>query len=519
MKFYSERLDKADRYLLAAVSMFARPAKPEEVLTVVEHEAFGSALAGWTPAKVRDAVRSRLAGLASWHGDGTISAHPLVHDAFRPLALDAAGVVAEVTLGGLPGGAVDSRDDALRVVEVIELLLHAGQWRAADDLHMSRCGGGDIWRHLPAAELGQRASRAFAGTPDRQAACTNHLGEESTAAYLNDIGLHLSNAGDPAMAPEYLRAGVRLIRKAGGTVPTSKYLGNMAWSFMLCGETSQAREAAAEALTFAEKAESPERARRVTISQGYLGWIADMAGDISEAEQRFAYADLLGSAGGQDGPYPFISAFLADYLARTGRPSVAEGLMQRLAIECQRKAWNANAARCDRILGRLALAVGDPMTAGKYLTAAVTVFRDGDYLSEVAYTLPDLAENAMLSGNLDKAQSHADEAISILAGPRGLAPAHSAALAVRARIHASRAAAGGDRELLYQGRDDAKAALRIATVLHQLPWRELDAMRAHARLDEVEGCDGGWAAKADALHRQLVPPELALHPLGTSDHI
>ena len=53
-----------------------------------------------------------------------------------------------------------SRADALVVVEAIELLLDAGQWQAANDLYDSRTGRdqiGEVWRHLPAARLGQRA--------------------------------------------------------------------------------------------------------------------------------------------------------------------------------------------------------------------------------------------------------------------------------------------------------------------------------------------------------------------------
>jgi hypothetical protein len=46
-------------------------------------------------------------------------------------------------------------------------------------------------------------------------------------------------------------------------------------------------------------------------------------------------------------------------------------------------------------------------------------------------------------------------------------------------------------------------------------WSELDALRAHALLDQAEGIDRGWAAKADARHAQLVPPGLDPDPLAT----
>jgi hypothetical protein len=67
--FYADRLAEADRYLLAAVSLFARPVDAGAVLAVAGHEAFGSWLAGWTPAMVQAAVR---AGWPGWR-PGTLT--------------------------------------------------------------------------------------------------------------------------------------------------------------------------------------------------------------------------------------------------------------------------------------------------------------------------------------------------------------------------------------------------------------------------------------------------------------
>ena len=144
-------------------------------------------------------------------------------------------------------------------------------------------------------------------------------------------------------------------------------------------------------------------------------------------------------------------------------------------------------------------------------------FRDGDYLTELAVTLADLAEHARASGDLDAADRYATEAITI-AAPRGLVPAQAAALAARARIRAAQATAAADPDLLLQGRDAADAALRLAT-RHQLAWHELDALRAHAALDHAEGTDHGWAAKASALHARLVPPGLDPDPLATVERL
>jgi hypothetical protein len=70
-------------------------------------------------------------------------------------------------------------------------------------------------------------------------------------------------------------------------------------------------------------------------------------------------------------------------------------------------------------------------------------------------------------------------------------------------------------DALPQGRDDADAARRLA-IRHHLPWHELDALTAHATLDEAEGTNRGWATQADRLHAELVPPGLDPDPLATA---
>ena len=202
---------------------------------------------------------------------------------------------------------------------------------------------------------------------------------------------------------------------------------------------------------------------------------------------------------------------------RSGGEGPAWALTERNVEICRENGWNENLARCDRVLGRLALTAGDTAAAGEHLAAAAGCFRDGDYLTELTTTLADLAGHAQASGDLDAADRHATEALTI-AAPRGLVPAQAAALAARARIRAAQAAAEGDPDLLDQGRDAADAALRLAT-RHQLAWQELDALRAHAALNQAEGADRNWAAKARVLHARLVPPGLDPDPLATVERL
>ncbi len=516
LEFYAARLAEPDRYLLAAVSLFARPVDAGAVLAVAAHEVFGARLAGWTPEMVQAAVRARLGGLASWHPDGTISAHPLVRDTFRALVMDAAGTAAETVLAGLPAGTVASRADALRVVEVIELLLDAGQWQPANDMHTNRCDAGQVWMNLPAARLGQRAATAFVATPDRRAACTTHLTPNDLGFYLNEVGLFALYAGDLATAREYLSQAVRHDRDAGDMSSLAFDLRNLADCFGELGQVGPARDAAAESLTCAESAGARESIRD---SRAYVGWLAGLAGDAAQAEQQFTAADQIEVADHPEGAHlhSLRGTQWAEWLARTGRTGPAQALTSRNAYISRHNGWNDDLARCDRMLGRLALAAGDTAAAGEHLAAAAAGFRDGDLLTELAVTLADLADHARAVGDLEAAGRHAAEAITI-AAPRGLVPAQCAALVARARIRAAQATATASPDLIYQGRDAADSTLRLA-VRHNLAWHELDALRAHAALDHAEGIDRGWAAQASARHARLVPAGLDPDPLATVERL
>jgi tetratricopeptide (TPR) repeat protein len=516
LEFYAARLAEPDRYLLAAVSLFTRPVSAQAVLAVTAHEVFGTLLADWTPAMVQAAVRGRLAGLASWHPDGTISAHPLVRDTFRPLVMDAAQTAAETALAGMPDGTVTSRADALRVVEVIELLLDAAQWQPANDMYQARCDNGRVWKHLPAARLGQRAATAFVATPGRRDTCATRLTPSRMGFYLNDVGLWAKNAGDVATARDYLGLAVGQARDDKNPAGLAARLQNLAECLGQVGQTGPAQAAAAESLTCADSAGDQ---RSIRNAHAFLGWLAGLTGDVAEAERQFASADQIEITDdlGGDHLYSGRGARWADWLVRTGRSGPARTLTGRNAAISRRNGWNEDLARCDRILGRLALAAGDTATAGEHLTRAAAVFRDGDYLTELADTLTGLAEHARVAGDLAAAERHAAEAITI-ASPRGLVLAHCAALAARARIRATQAAAAPGPDPLHQGRDAADSALRLAT-RHQLAWHELDALHAHTLLDHAEHTDHGWAAQADTLHARLVPPGLDPDPLATIERL
>ncbi len=500
MKFYAGMLSEPDRNLIAAVSLFARPVTADAIASLAHHEPFEKHFADWTAGTVTEAVRNRLSGLITQHADGTLSAHPLVASYFRPLASGSAQIAGEIALTGLPSALVTSRAAALRVAEVIELLLDAGQWSAADHIYSHRIDDGVAWATLPAPRLGQRTAGAFVATAKRRGACRAELGPRRQAFYLAELGLYATEAGDLATGKEYLPAAVAGLRAHGDIGEVSNSLGHLAFCLGLLGEIGAARDAAQEGADLACCE------MHTCFALSYLGWLASLRGDSIEADRQFRAADEIqvDSDPDRDHLYGPRGIHWADWLTRIGDTGLAWSLTDRNRDICLSHNWDRDAAGCERMLGHILLAEGLAGEAGPWLEQAVDSFRASDSLCDLADGLTDLAEYARQNGDLDAAVRHADEARDI-AAPRGMVAARSAALAVRAMIYADRAAATSDGDELARGRDAADAALRLAEK-YGLGWHQHDALRGHARLDQQEGVAHGWAERAKDLHARLVPP-------------
>jgi tetratricopeptide (TPR) repeat protein len=511
LRFYAEQLPEPDRYLIAAISLFTRPVPVATVLIVARHEAFGGWLDGWTPAQVEAAAQDRLTGLVSMQPGNMLSAHPLVRDSFRRFVIGAAQAAVDITLSGLPDRPVTNRADAERLVEAIELLLEAEDWQAADNLYSRRTDSGEVWKHLPAARLGQRASIAFVADPARREACSQHLGRSRMASYLSRAGLCAMNAGDLPAAQEFFQQGIHSNRDAGDAANLSQDLQNLTECLGHLGKVDQASETSVEALAEALKLSDPWLIFR---ARSFNAWATALHGDTIAAGKQFSIADREHFTDKRTSHHlcSLWGVMWGEFLTATGRSGPAYMLTNRNRTTARQNHWNVDVALCDRLLGRISLISGDVNTASHKFASSTDSLRDGDYLVELATTLADLAECAGIAGELDAAENYIEEAL-LIAAPRGLVPAQSAALATRARIFANRATATGSRDLT-RGRDAADAALRLAQ-RHHLLWNELAALRAHAYIDEVEGDTRGWAARTETLYKQLVPPKLDPNPLVT----
>ncbi len=256
-----------------------------------------------------------------------------------------------------------SRADALRVTEAIELLIDAGQWQPADNLYTSRCDNGQVWLNLPAARLGQRTATAFVATPARRDACATHLNPGRLGFYLNEVGLFAMNAGDLTTARDYLTLAVRHARDTGD-------MRNLAIGLLEPGRVLGPSGACRPGPGGRRRSPHLREPRPMTgtmsvTSHAYLGWLAGLAGDTTAAEDHFTTADQIRLT---DDPTATTCTRCPGVCGRSGWPGPgglgpAQDLTRRNADISRAHGWNADLARCDQILGGLALATGDTVTA------------------------------------------------------------------------------------------------------------------------------------------------------------
>lgn len=315
-------------------------------------------------------------------------------------------------------------------------------------------------------------------------------------------------AGDLATGNEYLTASAEHDRRYGDDRNLSIALQNWSDCLAWTGDADRARHAASEALTAARTTDDRSSPKN---SYASLGCALHLAGQTRLADEAFLAADRMEYAGNPNHRHlhSLRGVWWAQLLLDTGRVGVARRLTEANHDISAGYGWNEDVARCQRLLARCDLADSAPSAAAPRLHAALATSRDGDYVLELAATLAVFAEQQRRSGHLDAAEQACKEAIA-LAAPRGLVPTHAAALAARARIRADR----HTPDELTRARDDADHAHRLATIRH-LPWQQLDALDAHAHIDQATGTDGRWAAQADRLREHLIPDDLDTDPLTT----
>jgi len=517
LQYYSSCLSEADRRLVGLVSLFQRPMPADAILTLGQHQKSGSPLDGWTAEDIVLAARGRLSGLLACNSENVVSAHPLVRQSFRPLALtaDAAQLATDIVLADIPpSGPVTTRDDALKVVEMLELLVDADMWDAARDLYQSRTDNGRIWHGLPASALGQRCAAAFVATSERSSKCLSNLGGKITGHFLNGVGIHSYLLGDATSARSFLELAIAQFEKTNDHINVATARTNLSTVARLMGDGAAALTETKNAIKAAMRIwDVPVQTRRLKFAHYQCAAAMAAVGRVHDADEKFLYASSGGHRNPTDDEYGEIE--WAWMLLTTGRVAAGLALASERRSVATRAGWGVQVAQCDWLLGIAARLNGDYAAAGAHLRSASSVFLDGDSHMYRARSLLDLARLARDEVRPQEAELICGQVINF-AGQRGFVPLQAAALALRAQARGDMARLDSNWQVFNRARDDADHALRLATRTKHLPWEELAALDAHVLLDEIRDSGKSWRRLARGLRARLLPEDLPEDPRLTS---
>ena len=242
--------------ILGIVSLFRAPIADETVLRLVRG-VFGEALpddATLTTELRRLQSRGILTREPIEGGQGS-ACHPILRDHFRAVLLGTGADTARRAADLLTGQPSEGRPRSVKEIEpvllAIELLLDAGDFKAADALYRNRLENGNVFQWIPALAEGLGCALGFVRDERRRERCEQQLSRRRLSFYLNDVGFFASFTGHHELALRYYGEANDIARELQDAHNLSIGLCNEAELLVFLGRLSEAQRTASEALRLA----------------------------------------------------------------------------------------------------------------------------------------------------------------------------------------------------------------------------------------------------------------------------
>lgn len=506
LNFYEERMPEPHRQALGLVALFRAPVG-EATLAPLWEKLPGKPGGDRSLHAALEELRREHLLTADPGEDGQprYACHPILRDHFRGRVLrkrrfarDAAGLIA-----GPPDPAKARSREAVQIVATaIEVLLEAGDVKAANDLYQSRLDKPRVFLRLPAPHWGMEVARGFVRDEARREALSQQLGAQYLSFYLASAALFANHAGEPQTALEFYQESAGIYRREGNHGYLSIVLRNLGETELSLGLLAQAAGHLAEALELATKInDDPGKC----TSLAWSAYAASLRGDVEGADTDFSQANTIDNRIDPDRAdlYSLRGVQWAEHLLRSGDQERARRLTEANQRICDRNGWEADIARCEWILGWLDALEGPWPEARSHLNKAKATFAAGHMIEWLARVFLTEAACDLGQGQWDSALAACERALQ-LASPRGYRLIHADALNLRARVMLERPSPDRGR-----ARDDAEAALQLAES-SEYPWAQRDALELLARAHRALGKEDEalrYQQRADEWNRRLRRPD------------
>jgi tetratricopeptide (TPR) repeat protein len=478
LTWFQKKLPASKRRLLQIVALFKEPVATNTIVRLAQgldamRSDFGNYDAAHIYALLDGLVRQHLLQREDVPGSDTArwAAHPIVREVFRAEALKSGETVAaqfaEIVAGKAEGGRPKSVTELQPVFEAIDVLLAAGDFKAADELFIGRLHNGQVFKWIPAPQEGLRCVRSFLEPASRKRALEEALGRRRLASHLNTMALLGTMLGEMETVERGYEESNLFDHERQAWDQFSVGLRNLSEAQTLRGALREAVDCASEALFYAGVAEAqmpssvlqslpprpttvpPHDALGEVRSHAYRAHAFSLAGELFRASRDFGAADTIERREhyGNAALYSNRGVYWCRHRLRLGDTAAARSLTMANRAICESNAWNHSIAQCDLLLGELDLEDGELDSAARWISEAVRVFREAGL---VQY-LPDAL---IAQARVRQSVEDCEEALR-LAARSGLAVMQCDALNLRALLR---------REVseFASAAEDAHDALEIA---------------------------------------------------------
>ena len=477
LAFYEARLPEAQCQALGLVALFRAPVG-EASLAPLWEKLLGKPSAGASLREALNQLRQErlLTDDPGEDGRPRYACHPILRDHFRARLLRQPGFAREAAglLAGPPDAPMTRSLEVIQIVAAaVEVLLEAGEIKAANDLYFSRLERGELFKRLPAPHWGMEVARGFVRDEARRQALAQKLSPRHLGFYLNDVALFAAHAGEPETALEFNAEATALFRSQNDNKNMSIDLQNLGETEVSLGLLAQAARHFAEALDLATKIDDEKEKRDSLASTAYT---ASLRGDVERADADFSQANAIENRIDPDKDYLYSlrGVYWAEHLLSTGAVERARRLTEANRKISERSRWQPDVARCEWILGWLDALAGRWTEAHGHLDRAKATFTAGHMIYWLARVFVTESACFLGRGQCESAQAACERALQ-LAAPRNYRLLHADALNLRAQV----ALESADPHPA-SARDDAEAALQLAEFC-EYAWAQRDALELLAR--------------------------------------
>lgn len=473
--FYDKRLPPDQVRLLTIVALFRSPVTEETLLRLAR-----GLFTDTTQPLPDDAALSyaltvlNARGILSREpieGGHGYACHPILRDHFRAVLLGTGADTARRAADLLTGQPSNERPQSVKEIEpvllAIELLLDAGEFKAADELYRGRLKNGWTLVNVPALTEGLACASAFVGDEKRGDSVQATESAETLNFYISWAGLLAGLSGRVELAREYFEKRAQLVRRQPEL--THATVGGLYEPEILvfAGLLSDAeRHASSEIKGREAKVESLGR----LTSEPIRGWARCLRGSLFDALVDFRVADKIDGRRSGARLYGGAGVFLSELFLRTLYIRRAVSLTEANLALCESQGWNDDVGKCRWMLAACALAEGRLDDAAAAIELAESIFHRGQllfWLSRLHLTAGTLA---LARHDVPGALHRVTEALA-LAQPRGMKLVHADALVLRGRARLF----GAKPDCAVRALDDSTDALRLAREC-SYAWAERDSL-------------------------------------------